>query len=246
MALLPNKEFHQLVPKMREKGFYPAQKQREINWPIYNQNEIDNIIEVLNFIKNTVDKVELPLIKGKIGRPLTNPHSLAKAILICEELHLDERNDQGWLNIVGPRVGIREQLDDRVVGDASAKPEVIYILKEVFENTKDSNGIPLSMYDPHKFDYLSLLWCFRTPKRGAISLGVFTLLCDATAPLVYPEINNFPLEARLQFCALDTAVFTAVGAGFGLIGQTCVFPVLDRLYSYNKKQPQPSQSVTYT
>ena len=137
---LPNKEFHQLVPKLREKGFYPSQEQREINWPIYNKNEIDNIIEVLDFISNIVDAIELPSIDGKTGRPLTNPHSLAKAILLCEELHLDERNAQGWLNILGPRIGITEHLDDRVIGDASTKPEVIYILKKVFENNKDSNG----------------------------------------------------------------------------------------------------------
>jgi len=140
MAQLPNKEFHQLVPKLREKGFYPSQKPRDIKWPIYNQNEIDNIIEVLDFIRNSVDAIKLPSREGKTGRPLTNPHSLAKAILLCEELHLDERNAQGWLNILGPRVGITEHLDDRVIGDASTKPEVIHILKKVFENTKDSNG----------------------------------------------------------------------------------------------------------
>ena len=140
MTKLPNEEFHQLVPKLREKGFYPSQDQREINWPIYNQNEIDNIIEVLDFISNVVDAIELPSFDGKTGRPLTNPHSLAKAILLCEELHLDERNAQGWLNILGPRLGITEHLDDRVIGDASTKPEVIYILKKVFENNKDSNG----------------------------------------------------------------------------------------------------------
>ena len=141
MTRLPNKEFHLLVPKLREKGFYPSQEQRKINWPVYNLNEIDNIIETLNFIRDIVDAIELPSINGKTGRPLTNPHSLAKAILLCEELHLDERNAQGWLNILGPRVGIIEHLDDRVIGDASTKPEVIYILKTVFENNKDSNGM---------------------------------------------------------------------------------------------------------
>jgi len=141
MTKLPNEEFHQLIPKLREKGFYPSQKQREIDWPVYNQNEIDNIIETLNFISDAVDAIDLPPVRGKTGRPLTNPHSLAKAILLCEELHLDERNAQGWLNILGPRVGITEHLDDRVIGDASNKPEVIYILKKVFENNKNSNGI---------------------------------------------------------------------------------------------------------
>ncbi|MBI5064596.1 hypothetical protein HZA97_00025 [Candidatus Woesearchaeota archaeon] len=35
--------------------------------------------------------------QGKIGRPLTYPNNLAKAVLLCEELGFTERNAQGWL-----------------------------------------------------------------------------------------------------------------------------------------------------
>lgn len=79
--------------------------------------------------------------KGKTGRPLTDPKSLAKAILLCEELNLTERSSQGWLKILGPFLGIYEQLDDRTIGEAYNKLEVIYILKQVFESSKTSDGI---------------------------------------------------------------------------------------------------------
>ena len=139
MSLLPNTQFHKLVNDIRTKDIYPDQPQRAIDWQAYTHNEINNIIQTLDFIKQEVDKISLP-VKRKTGRPLTNPHSLAKAILLCEELGIDERNAQGWINILGPRIGINEQLDDRVIGDASTKEEVLYILKKVFENNKDSDG----------------------------------------------------------------------------------------------------------
>ena len=56
----------------------------------------------------------------KVGRPLTDPMVLAKAVLACEALGFTERKAQGWLEILGPFIGI--------------------ILKQVFDNNKDSNG----------------------------------------------------------------------------------------------------------
>ena len=80
------------------------------------------------------------VLKGKQGKPLTNPKSLAKAVLTCEALGLTERNAQGWLSILGPFLGIDEHLDDRTIGDSYNKIEVIFILKQIFEKTKDSDG----------------------------------------------------------------------------------------------------------
>lgn len=136
---LPNNEFQALVPKLRERDFYTAQPQRPIDWPAYTRNQIEGVIDSLDFIRDAVDAVPLSRRKGP-GRPLTNPHSLAKAILLCEALHIDERSAQGWIDILGPRIAILEPLDDRVIGDASTKLEVLYILDRVFESTKDSDG----------------------------------------------------------------------------------------------------------
>jgi len=61
--------------------------------------------------------------------------------LFCEAIGLPERQAQGWLEIISPFLGIYESLDDRVIGKAYENPEVIIILKEVFERTKTSDGI---------------------------------------------------------------------------------------------------------
>lgn len=141
MVKLPNLEFRQMVPKIREKGFYEYEEKRPIFWPEYNDSMIFEAKETLEFIKNQIDMIDLPKLKGKVGKPLTNPKSLAKAILVCEALGFTERNAQGWLSILGPFLGIEEHLDDRTIGDAYDKIEVLIILKEVFEKNKTSNGI---------------------------------------------------------------------------------------------------------
>ena len=109
---LPNKEFRQLVSFLKEEKIYKDKKPRGINWKEYTLQQINEAKELLLFIKNSVDKCKYPL--KKVGRPLTDPKVLAKAILICEALDLTERKAQGWLEIIGPFVGIHEKLDDRV------------------------------------------------------------------------------------------------------------------------------------
>ena len=140
MTKLPNQEFRQLVCLIREKDFYEHEDIRPIHWPEYNLSQIKEAEETLRFIRESVDEAEALILKGKQGKPLTNPKSLAKAVLTCEALGLTERNAQGWLSILGPFLGIDEQLDDRTIGDAYNKVEVIFILKQIFEKTKDSDG----------------------------------------------------------------------------------------------------------
>ena len=141
MPKLPNKEFRAMVPLLREKDFYEHKEKRPISWPEYNLSQIEDAYETLTFIRASIDKAQYLDTKGKTGRPLTDPKSLAKAVLLCEELGLTERAAQGWLKILGPFLGIYETLDDRTIGDAYDKPEVAYILKQVFDSSKTSDGI---------------------------------------------------------------------------------------------------------
>ena len=58
MAKLPNKQFHQLVPLLRDKEFYEPIEQRKISWPEYNLSQIEEAQETLEFIKKSVDVAE--------------------------------------------------------------------------------------------------------------------------------------------------------------------------------------------
>lgn len=145
MDKLPNEQFRKLVEFINEsrrdksKKIYSDKIPRKIDWIAYNQSQIKSSKETLIFIKNSVDKcIEPP---RKVGKPLTNPKELAKAILICEYFNLTERKAQGFLELVKKFVGISENLDDRVIGNAYDKKEVAFILRQVFEMTKYSDGI---------------------------------------------------------------------------------------------------------
>lgn len=95
---------------------------------------------MLDFIREQVDSSKYMKVKGKVGRKLTNPKHLAKAILISEAFEFRERESQGWINLLGPYTGVYKEIDDRVIGNGYDSPEVLYILKQVFENTKTSDG----------------------------------------------------------------------------------------------------------
>lgn len=140
MAKLPNEEFRAMVPLLREEGFYKHEPIRKIHWPEYNDAQIKEVIEALDFISEQVDLCKYLEVKGKVGRKLTDPKSLAKAILIAEAFDFKERESQSWIKLLGPYVGIEKEIDERVIGDAYDHPEVLYILKQVFENTKTSDG----------------------------------------------------------------------------------------------------------
>lgn len=141
MPKLPNEEFRQLVVLLKEdENFYPHEEPRQIFWSEYTLSQIKDAKETLQFIQDAVDKCAYLRLKGKVGKPLTDPKQLAKAILICEALGFPERIAEGWLELLGPFVGITEYLDDRTIGDAYNKLEVVFILRQVFEQAKSSDG----------------------------------------------------------------------------------------------------------
>lgn len=140
----PNKEFRALVRyanearKNKRIKFYEHKKPREIDWNAYTVSQIKEAKEILIFIKREVDACALP--PRKAGRPLTNPKILAKAVLICEALGFVERKAEGWIEIIGPFVGIYEKIDDRVIGNAYNKTEVAFMLKQIFDKNRASDG----------------------------------------------------------------------------------------------------------
>ena len=142
---LPNKQFRKLVEFINETRknnlpkIYEDKEPREVNWSAYTLSQINDTKEALLFIRKSVDKCVMP--PKKVGKPLTNPKSLAKAILVCELFGLVERKAQGFLELFGSVVGINERLDDRTIGNAYDKKEVAFILRQVFEKSKTSDRI---------------------------------------------------------------------------------------------------------
>ena len=134
MTKHPNQKFRQLVVDVRNKTIeYPKQNHRKTHWQNYNLSKINDIKSILVFIRKSVDSIFIVEDFDKVGRSSVNPRYLAKAILFCEAVGIPERQAQGWLEIMGLFMGIPEKLDDRVIGKAYENPEVIRILRKIFE-----------------------------------------------------------------------------------------------------------------
>ena len=138
--MFTNKNFQQLVPKLREKGFYKWQSQRKIDWPVYTKNQINDIIDSLHFIRDQVDQIHMPSLIKKVGRPAIDKGNLVKAILFTELYGFPERKAEGWIKLMGYQMGIYEHIDDRVLGKAYKDKEVQNILKQIFRNNRESDG----------------------------------------------------------------------------------------------------------
>jgi len=137
---LPNREFRKLVPKLRKKGFYKSKEKRSIDWKKYNQAQTEEAIVLLKKINEFVDCCEIKKLNN-LGRKGVNPKILVKVILLCEALQLTERQAQSWIYLMGFHINLTSKLDDRTIGRAYNSLEVQYLLKQVFEKTKYSDGI---------------------------------------------------------------------------------------------------------
>src|SRR3989344_4463918 len=137
---LPNTKFRRLIPKLRKKGFYLPQEKRKINWKKYNGSQTEEATKILKEINLLVDKCEIKAMNN-LGRKGKDKKILAKIILVCELMQLTERQAQGWISLIGNYFGLNENIDDRIIGRAYNNLEVQYLLKQVFEKTKNSDGI---------------------------------------------------------------------------------------------------------
>ncbi len=140
----PNNQFRKLVKLLNEEKeekpkdrIYQPQEPKKINWTAYNNSQINNIIESIKFIREEVERCNNP--PRKVGKPI-DAKLYTKIVLACELFGLTERNAQGFLILFGQHLGIIEEIDDRVIGNAYEKIEVAFILKQIFERNKDSNG----------------------------------------------------------------------------------------------------------
>ena len=118
-----------VLNQRKKKKIYQAQEPRKIDWPAYNLSQIRQIKESLNFIRESVNYAYCP----KVRKNATSPKLLAKAILLSELLQSPERAGEGWVEILGPYVGIHKRIDDWVIGIGSVKnvgkDKIIYIMK---------------------------------------------------------------------------------------------------------------------
>ncbi|MFW5872032.1 MAG: transposase [bacterium] len=131
----------ELVKKARSKGFYEGNTQRKVQWSIYTANQINDVLNTINFINAEVEAVPWIEPEGGVGRPATHPKKLAKAILFIELMGIPERKAQGWITLLKSHLNIEENLDDRVIGKAYNNDAVFSILQSIFKKNSSGNGV---------------------------------------------------------------------------------------------------------
>src|SRR3990167_3631403 len=138
---LPNEEFRKLVEfvnegrKDKSKKIYEDREPRKVDWKAYNFSQINSIKESLKFINEEVERCFLP--PRKVGKPF-DVKLYTKVVLVCEMFGLTERNAQGFIEVFGSIAGICEKLDDRVIGNAYNKKEIIQAFDFSGEDEKDA------------------------------------------------------------------------------------------------------------
>ena len=137
---LPNTKFRKLVSKLRKKDFYKPKEKRKINWKKYNCSQTEEAIRIIKEINFLVDNCETKTMNN-LGRKGKDKKILAKIILVSELMQLTERQAQGWINLIGNYLGLNKNIDDRIIGRAYNNLEVQYLLKQIFEKTKNSDGV---------------------------------------------------------------------------------------------------------
>lgn len=140
MVKYTTKQLQQKVKEMSKKGFYKAKSQRRIDWSAYTLNQINDVLDTVYFIREEVDTIHRPRKHQSVGRPPTDAGALAKAILFLEHLGIPERRGEGWITLMGPRLGIDKRIDDRVLGKAYQRLDVIDVLEEVFKRNITCDG----------------------------------------------------------------------------------------------------------
>ena len=140
MVKFKSRHLQDIVPDLRKKDSYKPKEQRKIDWSSYTLNQINDIMDTLKFIRKEVDKVYTPDKCKRVGRPPTDVGDLAKAILFIELFSLPERKAEGWISLLGHHLGIYENIDDRVLGNAYKNPHVVTVFECVYKNNRASDG----------------------------------------------------------------------------------------------------------
>jgi transposase len=149
---------------------YTPKEEKEIDWAKYDKAQINEINNMLLFIRNMVDeackrlKLEGVPEKKERGRPSKPPKDLAKAVLMQQYFGVSNRVTEGLVNLFREKMEIRSSFSYKAIERAYEIPEVTLILQEVFKMVQepisdkehnfsiDGSGVPTSTKQNYEQD----------------------------------------------------------------------------------------------
>jgi len=148
---------------------YESCEKKVINWSSYDQAQINEINDMLVYIRDVVDRAVLELhidewYEGELekpGQPMVFPGDLAKAVLLQQYFQVSNRVSQGLVMLFQEKMGISECFSYKSIERAYENVIVQRILHHIFIITQrpvsdkesafstDGTGIPTSI----KYNY---------------------------------------------------------------------------------------------
>lgn len=140
MKKLPVRILEDILEQVSERKFpYESKEPVQRNWSAYNRariNELANVLDLIRQYVDDVDEYELPSKLSNMGKDESiSVYDKAKAVLLTEFLEADERTGSGWVNILGPRLGMTSEMSPRTIGRAYYDDRVQALLDLVFKKT---------------------------------------------------------------------------------------------------------------
>ena len=124
---------------------YESKEKEPINWTAYDQAQINEINDMLEYIRDVVDRAVRELHireryakdREKPGQPAIFPGDLAKSILMQQYFQASNRVTQGIVNLFHEKMGISSSFSYKSIERAYDNKYVQEILKKIFEITQE-------------------------------------------------------------------------------------------------------------
>lgn len=122
---------------------YESREKKVIDWSSYDQAQINEINDMLVYIRDVVDRAVLELHidewyeceLGKPGQPMVFPGDLVKAILLQQYFQVSNRVSQGLVMLFQEKMDISESFSYKSIERAYGNVVVQKILHHIFSIT---------------------------------------------------------------------------------------------------------------
>lgn len=138
------KKFNKLMEKMKNENFkYIPKEEKQIEWAKYDKAQINEINNMLLFIRDVVNEACRGLNINEIsekkerGRPPKPPRDLAKAVLMQQYFGVSNRATEGLVKLFREKMQIHSRFSYKAIERAYEITDVTLILQEVFKITQE-------------------------------------------------------------------------------------------------------------
>jgi len=162
---------HKLIDQARSQELpYEKRPKKRINWSEYDVAQCNEIADALDLIRDLVDaaasrvRARSPPEKTGPGRPPTDAASIAKALLLQSYLGVSNRVAEGFVRMLGPKLGIDESFSYKTIERGYDREAVDAILDEALRISNapieglektfsvDGSGTPTHMKQNYAYD----------------------------------------------------------------------------------------------